>query len=300
VILYLPLPVILWGSVHFGAKGAAAAIFVLALASIWLTLNDVNPFLDEAPEISAVALQLFLIGIAVPVILLSAAIDQLRQSERWTRTMAGLILTAQDHERRRIARDLHDSTGQNLIAVNLMLSALKENLAEPIARTIQKCSDLLLQSIRELRTHAYVLHPPTLDEEGLPLALLSYVEGLTERTGIEVDLRIAPDIGRFPSEVELLAYRIVQEALSNIQRHSGSATARIELVRRQANFRELVVLTIEDHGRGIDLLKDKRFRSRGVGLESMRERVQQLGGRFTIDSRPGRTVLTAIVPLEVQ
>ena len=131
------------------------------------------------------------------------------------------------------------------------------------------------------------------------MALLSYMEGFTERTGIEVDLRIAPDIGRLPSEVELLAYRIVQEALSNIQRHSGSATARIELVRRQANFRELVVLTIEDRGKGIDLLKDKRFRSRGVGLESMRERVQQLGGRFTIDLRPGRTVLTAIVPLEV-
>lgn len=301
VILYLPLPVILWGAVRFGAKGAGGAIFVLALASIWLTLNGLSPFLDNTPETSVAALQLFLIALAVPVILLSATIDQLRHSERATRAMAGSILTAQDDERRRIARDLHDSTGQNLIAANLILGGLKENIAESTLASIKKCSDLVVQSIGELRTHAYVLHPPMLDEGGLPMALPPYVEGFAERTGIDVGLLIAPDIGRVPNEVELLIFRVVQEALSNVQRHSGSATARIQLATRKIGHREIVILTIEDRGKGMNLSQGKSpGKYRGVGLESMRERVQQIGGRFTVDSRLGRTVLTAMVPFEVQ
>ena len=133
------------------------------------------------------------------------------------------------------------------------------------------------------------------------MALPPYVEGFAERTGIDVGLLIAPDIGRVPKEVELLIYRVVQEALSNVHRHSGSATARIQLVTRKIGHREIVILTIEDRGRGMNLSQGKSPRKyRGVGLESMRERVQQIGGRFTVDSRLGRTVLTAIVPFEAQ
>lgn len=301
-VLYLPLPVVLWGSVRFGAKGASGAILILAAASIWLTLNGHSPFFGRTPETSVVGLQLFLIGLAVPVILLSAAIEELRQSAIATRAMAGSILRAQDDERRRIARDLHDSTGQNLIAVSMMLGGLKDSWPNLIEDTIAKSRELVLRSINELRAHAYVLHPPMLDEGGLAIALPAYVEGFAGRTGIEVDLSMAPNWGRFSTEIEILVYRVVQEALSNVHRHSGSSRAKIELSRRRTKFREVAVLTIEDQGTGMpDSFQNRGARrARGVGLDSMRERVRQVGGRFSIHSMPGRTVVTAMVPLDAK
>jgi signal transduction histidine kinase len=284
-----------------GPKGAAGAVLVLAVVSIWLTLSGLSPFFDETPERSVVALQLFLIGVAVPALLLSAVIDQLRESERATRATAGLIVSAQDEERRRIARDLHDSTSQNLMATDLMLGGLKEGLPPSAIASVEKCSDLIQQSMRELRTLAYVLHLPMLDEEGLRLALPSYVEGFTERSGIDIDLTIAPAVGRLPREIELVFFRIVQEALSNVHRHSGSSTAQIELVRQRIRLREFAMLTIEDRGRGMPQSQDKQIRRlRGVGLDSMRERVNQVGGDLIIESRPGRTVLSVRVPVPSQ
>lgn len=297
-VLYLPLPVVLWGSMRFGAKGAAGAILIVAVASIWLTLKGLSPFFGRTPETSVVALQLFLIGLAVPTILLSAAIEQLRQSAQNRRAIAGSVLRAQDEERRRIARDLHDSTGQNLVAVSMILSGASGKTPEVVEDAIEKSRLLVLRSIDELRAHSYVLHPPLLDQGGLALALTPYVEGFTERTGVKVDLRVGADLLRLPTEIEILMYRVIQEGLSNVHRHSGSSTAMIELVRRRTRLRDVAVLTIEDEGIGINSSTSPVPR-RGVGLESMRERVAQVGGRFTIHSAPGRTVITAMVPLPV-
>jgi signal transduction histidine kinase len=296
-ILYLPLPIILWGSVRFGERGASGAILVLAVVSIWLTLNGPSPFADRTPEKSVLALQLFLIGIAVPVILLTAAVDQLREMERTTRLLAGSLLNAQDQERRRIARDLHDSTGQNLIAASLIADDFKELLPGSALTQFQKWNELIRESIRELRTVAYVLHPPLLDQGGLRPALQSYVQGFGERTGIHVDLLIEPDIGRLSGEIELVLYRIVQEALSNVHRHSQSASAEILLTLRKSRLSSVVVLSIKDCGKGMPMEPHGTRARRGVGLDSMKARVRQLGGRFKIESAPGRTILKAIVPL---
>jgi signal transduction histidine kinase len=136
-------------------------------------------------------------------------------------------------------------------------------------------------------------------------ALRCYVDGYIERSGLAVDLEVAPDVERLPPDVELVLFRLVQEALTNVSRHSQSPTARIRLARKKASDGQTIVLTIEDAGRGIPALSNvrapigRKFGSRrtGVGLASMRERLHQIGGRLEIDSAVGRTVVTAIIPI---
>ncbi len=165
---------------------------------------------------------------------------------------------------------------------------------------------MLQASIREIRTVSYLLHPPLLDEAGLGLAVREYVQGYVERSGIKVDLQIASDLDRLSGEVELVLFRVVQEALTNVARHSKSATATIELKRVKRSDREFVTLSVEDAGKGMGTKPGKRSllrrqngdgQARGVGLASMSERVRQVGGRIEINSAVGRTIVAAVIPL---
>jgi signal transduction histidine kinase len=161
---------------------------------------------------------------------------------------------------------------------------------------------MIQQSINELRTMSYLLHPPFLDEAGLKLALPHYVDGLRQRSGLAIDLDICPTIDRQPSEVELALFRVVQEALTNVTRHSGSPTAHIGLTRGIARGQDCVILTVEDGGRGVSglsglpALKGRTLGAPGVGLASMRERLHQIGGWLEVDSSIGGTLVTATVP----
>jgi signal transduction histidine kinase len=239
--------------------------------------------------------------------MLGALIDELRGAEQTTRALAASLVRAQDEERRRIARDLHDSTWQNLIAATLIAGRLEPMLPASAAPALRQLEDMLQQSIREVRTVSYLLHPPLLDEAGLGLALRYFAEGYTERSGIAVGLDIAPDMERLAPDTELVLFRVVQEALTNVSRHSGSRTARIGLERRNTASGRDVVLTIEDAGKGMPNMRRLRPASRmnragtiGVGLASMRERLHQIGGRLEIDSATGHTTLKAIVPIREQ
>jgi signal transduction histidine kinase len=305
VLLFSPLPFVLWAAVRYGEKGASGAILVVTVVLTWRTLHGSGLLLDEEPERSVLALQLFLTGLSIPVLLLGALIDELRGAERTMRELAAAVVRAQDEERRRIARDLHDSTGQNLIAATLLLGRVEGALPVAAKPILQQLEELLQRSIREVRTVSYLLHPPLLDELGLGPALRCYVDGYIERSGLAVDLEVAPDVERLPPDVELVLFRLVQEALTNVSRHSQSPTARIRLARKKASDGQTIVLTIEDAGRGMPALSNvraligRKFGSRrtGVGLASMRERLHQIGGRLEIDSAVGRTVATAIIPI---
>src|SRR5262249_43456816 len=155
-------------------------------------------------------------GIAIPVFLLGTAIDELRRSGEATKRLAGALLRAQDEERRRIARELHDSTGQNLVLANLMAGQV-QSLAPPSAGPmIEELKDILQGTISEIRPVSYLLHPPLLDGAGLGVALQSYLEGFSKRTAITVDLELSPNLGRMSSDVELVLFRVIQEALTNI------------------------------------------------------------------------------------
>ena len=303
-ILFLPLPLVLWAAVRFGEKGASGAILVVAVILTWATLHGRGLFPGEDPEHSVLALQLFLTGLSIPVLMLGALIDELRSAERTTRGLAASLVRAQDQERRRIARDLHDSTGQHLIAATLIASRIEKTLPAAAQPALRQLEDMLQQSIREVRTVSYLLHPPLLDEAGLGLALRHYIEGFLDRSSIAVELDISPSVERLAPDTELVLFHVVQEALTNISRHSKSPTAQIRLMRERATNGDAVVLTIEDAGKGMpgvrgvrQLIGQKNAPTRGVGLASMRERLQQIGGRLEIDSVVGRTTVKAVVPI---
>src|SRR5262249_5640594 len=290
ILLFSPLPFVLWAAVRYGEKGASGAILVVTIVMTWRTLHASGLLLDQDPERSVLALQLFLTGLSIPVLLLGALVDELRGAEQTMRELAVSVVRAQDEERRRIARALPASPGQTLIVATLLLGRIEAawpGSAKPIA---QQLEELLQQSIREVRTVSYLLHPPLLDEVGLGPALRCYVDGYVERSGLAVDLDVAPDVDRLPPDTELAVFRIVQEALTNVSRHSRSPTAKIRLGREAASNGQNVVLTIEDAGRGMSAISNvraligRKLASRGVGLASMRERLHQLGGRLEIES----------------
>jgi len=305
-VLYSPLPLILWATLRFGEKGASGTVLIVTVVLIWRTLKGPSLFIGADPETSVMALQLFLAGLAIPVLLLGAAIDDLRHAEQKTRELAGSVLSAQDQERRRIARELHDSTGQNLIAARMLVGRIRAMLRHPDGRAIDQLDETLRQSIDEVRTVSYLLHPPLLDEAGLGLALRHYVDGFCQRSGLVIDLNVGADLGRLSSEVELALFRVVQEALTNVSRHSGSKTARIRLRRESTKGTPGIILTIEDAGKGMagmvrlpGLVPHRQRRTSGVGLASMRERLHQIGGWLDVDSGVGRTMITAVVPERV-
>ena len=192
------------------------------------------------------------------------------------RALSGRLLYLQDEERRRVSRELHDSVGQLLVALDLTLSSLQRDaaLSGEAARVIADAECVVQELLRDIRTMSYLLHPPLLDETGLASALRWYVNRFANRSNIEVELDISSDLDRFSSEVETAAFRIVQESLTNVHRHSGSRIAKVEVHR----FNETLVVIVEDKGHGMPSTNPGDTRGiSGFGLAGMRERAQQLG-----------------------
>jgi len=220
----------------------------------------------------------------------------LRQQRNELRALANRLMHAQDDERRRIATMLHETTAQDLAALKMNLTRLNraaDRLTDDEREALTEGSSLVDQSINEVRTVSYLLHPPFLDEAGLVLALRWYAGGFAARSGIRVDLDLPEKFERLPLQTETVLFRIVQEALTNIHRHSGSETALIRLRRHG----EMLVLEIEDQGRGIAKAELGQITSGGgggVGVASMIERIEQLGGRLEMTSRVNGTSGTTV------
>jgi PAS domain S-box-containing protein len=196
-------------------------------------------------------------------------ITERKRAEEALRQLSGQLLRLQDEERRRIARDLHDSTGQVLVALAAYLSQLRASIPSSdskLRKLAYRCQALTDQSVREVRTLSYLLHPPMLDEAGLEDAIRRYISGFMERTGIEVELEISAGFQRMKPDLELALFRVVQESLTNVQHHSGSRAAKICIERGS----EQVSLEVSDRGHGIPRNRRKRpktltFRL-GVGI----------------------------------
>ncbi len=223
---------------------------------------------------------------------------ELELAEQTLRALSGRLLQMQDEERRRIARELHDSAGQILTALNLNLVPVAEKLTSlgaDLAKPVRESIVLINELSKELRTLSHLLHPPLLDEAGLPSAIRWFVEGFAERSQVKVDFELDPNLGRLSRESETAIFRIVQECLTNIHRHSGSPNASVRIVREAHH----VKLEIRDQGRGMPASADRTsaspFRA-GVGIQGMRERIRQLGGQFDIQSGAGGTVVLATLP----
>jgi PAS domain S-box-containing protein len=206
----------------------------------------------------------------------------------------------QDEERKRIARDLHDSVGQLLAAIGMNIALVRSQshkLDAKAARAVADNAMLVEQVSMEIRTISHLLHPPLLDVAGLASALRWYVDGFSERSHIKVDLEIPTDLDRMPADWEIAIFRMIQECLTNIHRHSGSETATINLSQQG----DRLIVQVRDSGKGIPLDKQRELADSGrggVGLNGMRERLRQLGGDLEIQSKETGTVVTATFKLK--
>jgi signal transduction histidine kinase len=214
------------------------------------------------------------------------------------RDLSARLMQLQDDERRRIARELHDSVGQTLAALSMNLTTVRADI-EQLARTAIALNDsegLVREMVTEVRTISHLLHPPLLDELGLASALRWYVGGFSQRSNIKVDLDMAEDFVRLPAEVETAIFRVVQECLTNIHRHSGSPVAKIRVRERDRHCQ----VEIEDKGKGIPQKKLEEMASAGtpgVGIRGMQERIRQLGGTMEISSGSNGTVVAVRLPV---
>jgi PAS domain S-box-containing protein len=209
------------------------------------------------------------------------------------RRLSVRLMSAQDQERRRIARDLHDGLGQELAVAKMILDKLiQENFSQPQESCVQ-ASGMIERAIQQVRTMSHLLHPPLLDEVGLLSALGWYAEGLTKRSGIETVLDVPPDFPRLAPEVETAVFRIVQEALTNAFRHSEARKVWISLHQRDG----LIVASVLDDGKGIDqLVAELKPEKVGVGIGGMKQRAREFGGELRLRNASPGTLLELLIP----
>jgi signal transduction histidine kinase len=220
---------------------------------------------------------------------------QLEMLNRELRRLSARLMTAQDEERRRFARDLHDGIGQELAAAKIMLDSMQQPPPfQHSEKTIVEATEIVDRAIQQVRSMSHLLHPPLLDEGGLFSALRWYLEAMTERTGILTTLDLQPpDFPRLAPQLERTVFRIVQEALTNVFRHAQARTACVTLIQRERSL----MLTVRDDGRGLpEPTAQLRPGSIGVGIGAMRERARELGGDLRmINANPG-TVVEILIP----
>jgi len=226
--------------------------------------------------------------------------EELEKVQIDLRDLSSKLLQLQDEERRRIAAELHDSAGQTLTVLGMNLAEVAEHAKTNDPRLRERAAEaqeLVQRLTQEIRTTSYLLHPPLLDESGIAVALRWYVEGLTERTGLKIDLKIPAEFGRLPREIEIAMFRIIQECLTNVLRHAQSETAEIRICHDDTS----VSLEVQDHGRGItdEKLAAINEGGSGVGVRGMRNRVRQLNGQMKVKSGESGTVISIRLPISI-
>ena len=211
------------------------------------------------------------------------------------RRLSSRLLTMQDEERRRIAREIHDGLGQELAAAKMIMDGILAKDTTPgMHKAATEASQLVDRAIQQVRTISHLLHPPLLDEVGLVSALRWFIEGLTERSGIEIQLEVLPaDLGRLKSEVETAIFRIVQEAVTNMFRHSGAHKGMVSVIEKDGS----IVVTVQDDGKGIEeQVIQLRPESVGIGIGGMRQRVSELGGSLRLANANPGTIVQVVIP----
>lgn len=255
---------------------------------------------DGALRVLLSSAEVVKIGANQCILIVSSDITDRKESERQLAELTGRLLRTQDEERRRIARELHDVTAQSIGLIMLNLAQVQNAASSLDKRSKDKLTESLAlgeQALKDIRTLSYVLHPPLLDQAGLMTALKWYVKGFQERSGVKVAFtEVGPDGNRMPPEVEYALFRVVQECLTNIRRHTKSETAEINLTRTP----QQVSLSVRDHGKGYQAEIPRNGEGAefiGVGIPGMRHRLKQLGGELQVDSNEEGTTVTATVPV---
>ena len=328
--LYLPLPFLLWAAIRFGPRGSSAALIVVSIFEIWGAINGLGPFVTPSPEMNALSVQLFLILASMPLMFLAALIKErekaqefalqeeqllelaldseqrvsralsdsqanLRRSHHQVRKLLGRLIDVQEAERRRISRELHDDLNQKIATLSLSISQLKRKVPLQDGELVAELDDLRKTAnglTDEVRRLSHQLHPAVLEHLGLVPALESYIASFGDEEQIKVQFTAEIGEERVPFPTSICLYRVAVEALRNVARHSGAATAAVSLKR----VGDVVELQVSDSGRGFDVEIFKQ--GGGLGLISIEERLRLLRGDCDLSSTPeGGTTLVARVPL---
>jgi signal transduction histidine kinase len=300
--LTLP-PLLLWSAVRFGTLGVSASLLLVTVISTLRTAQGLGPFTSQSPGANTLSLQLFILGIGLPLLGLAVVLDEqkrtttaLQSAELRLRGLNRDLMAAREEEGSRIARELHDDVGQRLALVAIGLSRLKRSLAEAAPGPVRDIAQLqeqtgsIVHSVREL---SHQLHPAALEHVGLATAIQMKCEEVQHATGLQVRMTSHGDTSDLPREISLCLFRAAQEALNNVIRHSGARSTELSLRRAGTEL----FLQVTDDGRGFTPTKpDQRT---GLGLYSLSERIGLVGGTMTVISAPGRgTTVRLVVPLQ--
>jgi PAS domain S-box-containing protein len=238
----------------------------------------------------------FLLGVGFDITELKRTEEALQQRTEALRNLSTHLMELQDKERRKVARDLHDGIGQYLVALKVNFDLLAASVP-PGNELWEESAKLLEQCVMETRSLSYLLHPPMLEETGLVSTIQWYIEGFTQRSGLDVKVDLPANLPRLSSSMEIAVYRVLQESLTNVLRHSGSKVVEISL----GNGNKEIFLEVKDRGRGIPQDVLRQFRETGarvgVGLAGMRERITEIGGKFEVNSDEKGTLIRLTLPL---
>ena len=305
-LLYAPLPLLLWAAVRFGLSGVCLALLVVEFLALASALSGHGPFATRSSPDNVLQLQIFMLVIALPLLLLAVVIDErariaraiqsgeraLKQNYAHVQDLAQRLIRAQEDERTRIARDLHDEVGQQLAAVAIGLSRVAPQLPADSITEVSRLEDGVYQVARALRNLSHELHPGALRHLGLDIALSSHCREFAERHGVAVDFEAKGELRFIAPELALCLFRVVQEALRNVAEHAAARHVRVRLMRR----RDALTLVIGDDGRGFD--RNGAAAKSGLGLMSVEERVRAVDGQLAITTRPGGgTAIEVTVPV---
>jgi two-component system sensor histidine kinase UhpB len=290
-LLYVPLPILLWAAARFGLPGLGMSLLTFTLISTWCTMRGQLPFPQASLPQNILTLQILFCVVAVPLMFLSAVMGEARAKEESLRGMSDKLIKAQEQERQRIARELHDNLGQELAMVNVALDSLVEGSSAPLNSALMDLSKQVFSISEITREISHGLYPTNLEYVGLQKALIKLCQDVGRENAPSVQLMIGDMRGGLDSSTSLSLYRITQEALHNILKHSQARNVRVDLSSDQRR----VILRITDDGIGFDI----NMKTDGVGLPSMRQRIQALGGSIEISSsRRAGTQIEVQIPVQ--
>ena len=290
-LMFIPLPLVLWIVVRFGVGGLYPSLLALSTISIWNAAHGRDPFVLTPVRESILGIQIFLCTIALPMMLLAAVLAERKVVEETLRESRGRLINAQEQERRRIARELHDDIGQQLTVLELELDQLRKQSSESLKPVLDKLYRQASEASTATRTISHELHSAHLEFLGLVPAVRNLCNVVSHETSIEVSFAEESIPATIDPQISLCIYRVTQEALHNIARHSHAHKATVQL----SATKERISLHIVDDGVGIT---EERERAESLGLASMRERVSLVGGMFMLISEPMRgTRIDATIPI---
>jgi signal transduction histidine kinase len=293
-VLYAPLPLLLWATIRFGSGGLSLSLLSIALMSIWYTMHGREPFPYASMPQNILSLQILFCMVGVPLIFLSAVMSEARQTQESLRNVSGSLINAQEQERSRMARELHDDINQRLAMLAIELEKVREHslvLPPEVASRLQELRKETTEISSDIQALSHDLHSSQLEYLGVVAGIKSWCKEFAERQNMEIDCR--QDVrSTLPNEIGLCLFRVLQEGLHNAAKHSGVKRIEVQLAENSGEIH----LIVRDWGKGFDI--DAARRGKGLGLTSMQERVRLVNGTIAIDSKPmGGTTIHVRVPL---